>query len=247
MFIISIFVLCGKVVEVISLAIRGVHHMHFDCKQWTEIVRFESKKDYFIQLQQFVDKEYKEETIFPEKENIYAALHATPYDKVKVVIIGQDPYHGPGQAHGLSFSVQHSTPIPPSLKNIYKELQADIGVQAPSHGNLMKWATQGVLLLNTVLTVRQGKANSHKNKGWEQFTDKIIQALNKREKPVVFWLWGNNAIAKEKLITNGQHHIIKSVHPSPLSARKGFFGSKPFSTTNNYLRKTSQKQIDWSL
>ncbi|WP_096156295.1 MULTISPECIES: uracil-DNA glycosylase [Bacillus] len=221
--------------------------MQFACKQWTELMKMESQKDYFIQLQQFVEKEYNEETIFPAKENIYKALQETPYHNVKVVILGQDPYHGLGQAHGLSFSVQHGVTVPPSLKNIYKELNSDIGIEPPSHGNLMKWAAQGVLLLNTVLTVKQGKANAHKGKGWEQFTDAIIRALNDREKPVVFWLWGNNAIAKEKLITNKHHYIHKSVHPSPLSARKGFFGSKPFSTTNEFLTKIGQKPIDWSL
>ena len=221
--------------------------MKFDCNQWTVLMEAESNKDYFLQLQQFMEEEYKNETIFPARENIYAALQATPYHYVKVVILGQDPYHGPGQAHGLSFSVQHDVPVPPSLKNIYKELQDDIGIQIPSHGNLMNWASQGVLLLNTVLTVRQGKANSHKNKGWERFTDEVIRALNNRETPVIFLLWGNNAIAKENLITNGHHYILKSVHPSPLSARKGFFGSKPFSTTNNLLKKIGQSPIDWSL
>ena len=166
---------------------------------------------------------------------------------VKIVILGQDPYHGPNQAHGLSFSVKPGIQPPPSLRNIYKELHTDIGCSIPNNGYLKKWADQGVLLLNTVLTVRAGEANSHKNKGWEIFTDKIISKLNERKDPIVFILWGNNAISKKKLITNPQHYIIQSVHPSPLSATRGFFGSKPFSKTNEFLKSINKQEIDWQI
>ncbi len=166
---------------------------------------------------------------------------------MKVVILGQDPYHGPNQAHGLSFSVKPGIQPPPSLRNIYKELHTDIGCSIPNNGYLKKWADQGVLLLNTVLTVRAGEANSHKNKGWEIFTDKIISKLNERKDPIVFILWGNNAISKKKLITNPQHYIIQSVHPSPLSATRGFFGSKPFSKTNEFLKSINKQEIDWQI
>ena len=179
--------------------------------------------------------------------DIFNALHYTDYDKVKVVILGQDPYHGPNQAHGLSFSVKPNVPIPPSLRNIYKELHDDLGCYIPNNGYLKKWADEGVLLLNTVLTVRAGLANSHKNKGWEQFTDNIIKVLNEREKPIVFILWGNNAISKKKLITNKNHLILQSVHPSPLSASRGFFGSKPFSKTNSFLESIGETPIDWQI
>ena len=179
--------------------------------------------------------------------DLFNALHFTSYADTKVVILGQDPYHGPNQAHGLSFSVNPGVKIPPSLVNIYKELHTDLNCYIPNNGYLKKWADQGVLLLNTVLTVRAGEANSHKNKGWEEFTTKIIKILNEKETPVVFILWGNNAIAKEKLITNPKHLIIKSVHPSPLSASRGFFGSKPFSKTNDFLISTNQKPIDWQI
>ena len=166
---------------------------------------------------------------------------------MKIVILGQDPYHGPNQAHGLSFSVKPGIQPPPSLRNIYKELHTDIGCSIPNNGYLKKWADQGVLLLNTVLTVRAGEANSHKNKGWEIFTDKIISKLNERKDPIVFILWGNNAISKKKLITNPQHYIIQSVHPSPLSATRGFFGSKPFSKTNEFLKSINKQEIDWQI
>ena len=166
---------------------------------------------------------------------------------MKIVILGQDPYHGPNQAHGLSFSVKPGIQPPPSLRNIYKELHTDIGCSIPNNGYLKKWADQGVLLLNTVLTVRAGEANSHKNKGWEVFTDKIISKLNERKDPIVFILWGNNAISKKKLITNPQHYIIQSVHPSPLSATRGFFGSKPFSKTNEFLKSINKQEIDWQI
>ena len=179
--------------------------------------------------------------------DIFNALHFTSYADTKVVILGQDPYHGPNQAHGLSFSVNPGVKTPPSLLNIYKELHSDLNCYIPNNGYLKKWADQGVLLLNTVLTVRAGEANSHKNKGWEEFTTQVIKALNKKETPVVFILWGNNAISKESLITNPKHFIIKSVHPSPLSASRGFFGSRPFSKTNEFLISTNQKPIDWQI
>jgi uracil-DNA glycosylase len=179
--------------------------------------------------------------------NLFNALHFTSYENVKVVILGQDPYHGPNQAHGLSFSVNPGVKSPPSLVNIYKELKTDLGCYIPNNGYLKKWADQGVLLLNTVLSVRGGEANSHKNKGWEEFTTRIIELLNEKETPIVFILWGNNAISKTRLITNPKHHIITSVHPSPLSASRGFFGSKPFSKTNNFLISTKQTPIDWQI
>lgn len=179
--------------------------------------------------------------------DIFNALNFTSYKDVKVVILGQDPYHGPHQAHGLSFSVQPDVKIPPSLVNIYKELHDDLGCYIPNNGYLKKWADQGILLLNTSLTVRAGEANSHRNIGWVTFTDKIIELLNQRQDPVVFILWGNNAISKETLITSPQHYIIKSVHPSPLSASRGFFGSKPFSKTNDFLIKNNKTPIDWQI
>ena len=189
----------------------------------------------------------KTEQIYPEVQDIFNALKYTAYNDVKVVILGQDPYHGPNQAHGLSFSVKAGVSIPPSLLNIYKELNNDLGCYIPNNGYLKKWADQGVLLLNTVLTVRAGEANSHKNKGWEHFTNKIITLLNEKTEPIVFILWGNNAQTKQSLITNPIHYIIKSVHPSPLSAYRGFFNSKPFSNTNNFLISKGKKPIDWQI
>ena len=214
---------------------------------WNNLLKDEFEKEYYQQLKQFLIEEYKTKTIYPNMFDIFNALHFTDYKDVKVVILGQDPYHGPNQAHGLSFSVNPGVRIPPSLKNIYKELQTDIGCYIPNNGYLKKWADQGVLLLNTVLTVSGGEANSHKNRGWERFTDSIIQKLNERKDPIVFILWGNNAISKENLITNPQHHIIKSVHPSPLSATRGFFGSKPFSKTNDFLKNNNKVEIDWQI
>lgn len=192
-------------------------------------------------------REYAEHTVYPEPNDIYNALHYTSYENVKVVILGQDPYHGPGQAHGLSFSVQPGVNPPPSLKNIFIELQNDIGADIPNHGSLVSWAKQGVLLLNTVLTVRRGQANSHKGKGWEQLTDSIIDVLNKRDKPVVFILWGRHAQMKKERIDTSKHFIIQSPHPSPFSARNGFFGSRPFSRANQYLEQIGDEPIDWSL
>lgn len=214
---------------------------------WMELLKDEFEKDYYKSLRAFLVKEYAAGTIYPDKYDIFNALNYTAYKDVKVVILGQDPYHGPKQAHGLSFSVKPGVQAPPSLVNIYKELKDDLGCYIPNNGYLKKWADQGVLLLNTALTVRANEANSHRNKGWEMFTDKIITILNERQDPMVFILWGNNAISKEKLITNKIHYIIKSVHPSPLSASRGFFGSKPFSKTNNFLRSVGQKEIDWQI
>lgn len=214
---------------------------------WYDLLKDEFEKDYYKKLRTFLIEEYRHHTIYPNMYDIFNALNFTPYKDVKVVILGQDPYHGPHQAHGLSFSVQPDVKIPPSLVNIYKELHADLGCYIPNNGYLKKWADQGVLLLNTSLTVRAGEANSHRNIGWGTFTDKIIELLNQRQNPIVFILWGNNAISKEKFITNPQHYIIKSVHPSPLSASRGFFGSRPFSKTNAFLIKNNKAPIDWQI
>lgn len=215
--------------------------------QWQKLLKDEFTKDYYLNLREFLKSEYATKTIYPEKKDIFNALHYTSYEDTKVVILGQDPYHGYKQAHGLSFSVQPGVKTPPSLRNIYKELNNDLGCFIPNNGYLKSWADQGILLLNTVLTVREGSPNSHKNKGWEIFTNKIIQLLNERDKPIVFILWGNNAISKEKLITNNSHFIIKSVHPSPLSATRGFFNSKPFSKTNNFLESINETPINWQI
>ena len=214
---------------------------------WNELLLEEFSKDYYLKLKDFLKEEYESKQIYPEIQDIFNALNYTSYKDVKVVILGQDPYHGPSQAHGLSFSVKAGVSIPPSLLNIYKELYTDLGCYIPNNGYLKKWADQGVLLLNTVLTVRAGEANSHKNKGWEHFTNKIIALLNEKTEPIVFILWGNNAQAKQSLITNPKHYIIKSVHPSPLSAHRGFFNSKPFSNTNNFLISQGKKTIDWQI
>ncbi|MCU9613007.1 uracil-DNA glycosylase [Caldibacillus lycopersici] len=214
---------------------------------WAEVLEGEFSKPYYVKLQQFLTEEYRQYTIYPKVEDIFQALRLTPFQQVKVVILGQDPYHGQNQAHGLSFSVQQGIAAPPSLKNIFHELQDDIGIPIPNHGNLESWAKQGVLLLNTVLTVRAGYAHSHKGKGWEQFTDKVIEVLNGRREPIVYLLWGNAAQSKEKLIDTAKHIILKAPHPSPLSAYKGFFGSKPFSKANNSLHDTGQTEIEWKL
>ena len=213
---------------------------------WNEILAEEMEKDYYQQLQAFVQKRRAEVRVFPEEKNVFNALELTPFESVKVVILGQDPYHGFGQAHGLSFSVQKGTPLPPSLKNIYKELQEDIGGELPTEGDLSHWAKQGVLLLNTVLTVEEGNANSHKGMGWERLTNRIIESLNELKHPVIFILWGKPAQDKEKLITNPSHVILKSPHPSPLSAYRGFFGSKPFSRINDILIQQGQIPIRWT-
>ena len=212
---------------------------------WNEILAEEMQKDYYQELQAFVQKRRAEVRVFPEEKNVFTALELTPFESVKVVILGQDPYHGFGQAHGLSFSVQKGTPLPPSLKNIYKELQEDIGGELPTEGDLSHWAKQGVLLLNTVLTVEEGNANSHKGMGWERLTNRLIESLNGLKLPVIFILWGKPAQDKEKLITNPNHVILKAPHPSPLSAYRGFFGSKPFSRVNDILIQQGQTPICW--
>ena len=213
---------------------------------WNEILAEEMQKDYYQELQAFVQKRRAEVRVFPEEKNVFNALELTPFESVKVVILGQDPYHGLGQAHGLSFSVQKGIPLPPSLKNIYKELQEDIGGELPTEGDLSHWAKQGVLLLNTVLTVEEGNANSHKGMGWERLTNRLIESLNELNHPVIFILWGKPAQDKEKLITNPSHVILKSPHPSPLSAYRGFFGSKPFSRINDILIQQGQIPIRWT-
>ena len=212
---------------------------------WNEILAEEMQKDYYQELQVFVQKRRAEVRVFPEEKNVFNALELTPFESVKVVILGQDPYHGFGQAHGLSFSVQKGIPLPPSLKNIYKELQEDIGGELPTEGDLSHWAKQGVLLLNTVLTVEEGNANSHKGMGWERLTNRLIESLNKLKHPVIFILWGKPAQDKEKLITNPNHVLLKAPHPSPLSAYRGFFGSKPFSRVNDILMQQGQSPIRW--
>ena len=214
---------------------------------WDELLSGEFDKPYYIQLRGFLKSEYKSFTIYPDMYDIFNALRFTPYSKVKAVILGQDPYHEPGQAHGLAFSVRPGVEPPPSLKNIYKELNSDLGIPIPQTGDLTNWARQGVLLLNTSLTVRQGQANSHKGKGWEIFTDRVITLLNEREKPTVFILWGGNAKAKVPLITNPQHCILTSPHPSPLSAHYGFFGCRHFSKCNAFLESKGIEPIDWRL
>ncbi|PEA17939.1 uracil-DNA glycosylase [Bacillus cereus] len=214
---------------------------------WGPLLGPEFEKEYYQNLANFLKEEYEEHVIYPKVEDIFNALQYTSYGNTKVVILGQDPYHGPNQAHGLSFSVQPGIKTPPSLLNMYKELRDEYGYEIPNNGYLVKWAEQGVLLLNTVLTVRQGEANSHKGKGWEHFTDRVIELLNDREKPVIFILWGRHAQAKKKLITNTNHYIIESVHPSPLSARRGFFGSKPYSKVNTILANMGEREIDWEI
>lgn len=212
---------------------------------WKNLLAEEQEKTYFEKLQAFVDTAYAETVVYPAKENIYQALNLTPYEQVKVVILGQDPYHGPHQAHGLSFSIaSDEAKFPPSLRNIFKELQADLGIERTTK-NLTDWAEQGVLLLNTVLTVEAGKAASHRNQGWEQLTDRIIKELSLHSEQIIFVLWGADARKKVQLLTNPQHKIIECVHPSPLSAHRGFFGSKPFSQINDYLQEAGQEAIQW--
>lgn len=214
---------------------------------WDEVLKEEFESENYKKLRTFLDEEYKNYTIYPLPQNIYTALRLTSYSDTKVVILGQDPYHEVNQAHGLSFSVNKGIEIPPSLQNIYKELHDDLGCDIPSHGYLTYWASQGVLLLNAVLTVRAHLANSHKGKGWEYITDSIIKKLNDKQDSVIFILWGANARNKKQFITNPNHLILESVHPSPLSAYNGFFGSKPFSKTNNYLISKGLKPIDWQI
>ncbi|MBQ1249200.1 MAG: uracil-DNA glycosylase, partial [Selenomonadales bacterium] len=212
---------------------------------WAPLLEAEMQKDYYQKLRTILIKEYKTRTIYPDMYDIFNAMHYTPYDKVKVVILGQDPYHGPRQAHGLSFSVLPGVDAPPSLVNIFKELESDLGCRVPNHGCLKHWAEQGVLLLNTVLTVREYQANSHQGIGWEEFTDHIITLLNQRKEPMVFILWGRPAQRKQSMITNPDHLVITSPHPSPLSAYRGFFGSRPFSKANEFLAKHGMAPIDW--
>lgn len=214
---------------------------------WNEILKGEFEKEYYLKLRDFLKQEYGRRKIFPPMYDIYNALKYTDYNDVKVVILGQDPYHGEGEAHGLAFSVRENIPIPPSLKNIYKELQTSLGLYIPNNGYLKKWADQGVLLLNSSLTVRKDEANSHRNKGWEIFTDEVIKKLNEREKPIIFMLWGNNAKEKKQYIDSKKHHILTSVHPSPLSASRGFFGCNHFGKANEILKAMGEKEIDWQI
>lgn len=215
--------------------------------EWDNLLEDEFKKEYYKALRKFLIKEYNTHTVYPPMNDIFNALRYTSYSDVKAVILGQDPYHGAGQAHGLCFSVKKGVAPPPSLVNIFKELNADLGIPAPRHGELTDWANNGVLLLNTVLTVREGMANSHKGQGWEIFTDRVVQLLNEREKPIVFLLWGGNARSKAKLITNPNHLVLQCAHPSPLSAYNGFFGCRHFSKTNEFLRKNGIEEIDWRI
>ena len=208
--------------------------------EWDALLADEIQKDYYLKLRQFLISEYTTRRIYPPMEDIFNALRHTSYSDVRAVILGQDPYHGPGQAHGMCFSVKRGTPPPPSLQNIFKEIKSDLGIDPPQHGELTSWADNGVLLLNTVLTVREGQPNSHKGMGWEQFTDRIIQLLNERQQPMVFLLWGGNARSKARLITNPAHLVLQCAHPSPLSAYNGFFGCRHFSKTNEFLVSTEQ-------
>ena len=212
---------------------------------WDDIIGGEFEKEYYLKLREYLKTEYSSQRIFPDMYDIFNALKLTPYSAVKAVILGQDPYHEPGQAHGLSFSVRDGTALPPSLKNIYKELEDDIGIPAAKSGDLTPWAKQGVLLMNAVLTVRQGQANSHKGMGWEIFTDEVIKKLNMRDTPIAFILWGANARSKKAYITNPIHGIFESAHPSPLSAYSGCFGSRVFSRVNKFLIENEIPPIDW--
>lgn len=214
---------------------------------WHDYLHEEFTKPYYQKLRAFLKKEYFTRTIYPQMNDIYNALHYTPYKSVKAVILGQDPYHGPNQAHGLSFSVQPGVKPPPSLENIFTELENDLGIQRPNHGYLIDWANEGVLLLNTVLTVRAGQAHSHRGIGWENFTNRVIEVLNEKEHPIVYILWGKAAQSKIPLIDQNKHFIIQSAHPSPLSAHRGFFGSRPFSRTNDWLVKHGIEPIDWTI
>ena len=214
---------------------------------WDMLLADEFSKDYYQELRKNLAQEYRTHTIYPTMENIFNALKYTSYEDVKVLILGQDPYHGPNQAHGLCFSVQKGVDKPPSLKNMFKELESDLGICAPSHGCLTDWAKQGILLLNTVLTVREGEPNSHKKLGWTIFTNRIIQLLNERPDPVIFVLWGRNALEKLPFITNNQHYVLSAAHPSPLSASRGFFGCKHYSKINEILESIGKTPIDWRI
>ncbi|WP_293201113.1 uracil-DNA glycosylase [Paenibacillus sp.] len=214
---------------------------------WDEVLQKETESEYFNKIRYALAAEYKTQTVYPPKEELFSALKLTPYHQVKAVIIGQDPYHGAGQAHGLSFSVKPGVRVPPSLRNIYKELQADLGTPIPSHGSLIHWAKQGVLLLNAVLTVREGQPNSHQTLGWQTFTDAVIRELNERTEPMVFMLWGSYAQKKGAFINRDKHLVLESTHPSPLAAHRGFLGSRPFSKTNEFLVSQGIKPIDWTI
>lgn len=215
---------------------------------WLDAIGDELKKPYYLELDDFVKREYESELIFPPAEDVFTAFHLTPLSRVKVLILGQDPYHNDNQAHGLSFSVpEDQKTIPPSLKNIYKELQDDLGCYIPNNGYLKKWADQGVLLLNTVLTVRAHQANSHQGKGWEQFTDAVIRAVDAVDRPIVIILWGKPAQKKKTMLTNPKHLVLESAHPSPLSAYRGFFGSRVFSRTNTFLEENGIEPVDWQI
>jgi uracil-DNA glycosylase len=216
-------------------------------ESWESFLKEEFKQPYFIELSAFLSEQYKTHVVYPKKEDVFAAFGYTSYLDCKVVILGQDPYHQPNQAHGLSFSVKQGVPIPPSLQNIYKELASDCGISEAKSGCLVPWAKQGVLLINTVLTVNDSHPNSHKNKGWEIFTDHVLEKMNAHPSPIVFVLWGKNAQEKEKFITNKKHCIIKGAHPSPLSAYRGFFNSRPFSRINTFLEENHRKPIDWRI
>ena len=214
---------------------------------WLPAIRGEFQKDYYKKLHETIVQEYRTRQIFPEADDLFNAFHLTPLKDVKVVILGQDPYHNDGQAHGLCFSVKPGVEIPPSLVNIYKELQDDLGCYIPNHGYLVKWAEQGVLLLNTVLTVRAHQANSHRGIGWEEFTDAAIRILNEQDRPIVFILWGKPAGMKKAMLHNPKHLILEAPHPSPLSSYRGFFGSRPFSKTNEFLKEHGIEPIDWQI
>ncbi len=215
--------------------------------EWDSLLKAEFEKDYYRSLRRVLASEYQKHTVYPDMYDIFNALKYTPFHSVKAVILGQDPYHEPNQAHGLSFSVQKGADIPPSLQNIYKELESDLGITPPRHGNLSSWAKEGVLLLNATLTVRRGMANSHASIGWQTFTDRVIALLNESEAPTVFLLWGANARRKKELITDPRHLILESAHPSPLSAFRGFFGSRPFSKINAFLEKNGRSPINWKI
>lgn len=216
-------------------------------KSWDEFLNREFEQDYFRKLSAFLKQEYAEKTIYPPKQEVFSAFYYTDLDKVRVVILGQDPYHEPNQACGMCFAVKPGNPLPPSLINIYREIHNDLRLEMTNNGYLVKWATQGVLLINTVLTVERGKANSHKGRGWEEFTDHVIQLLNRQDQPIVFLLWGNNAKSKTALLNNPRHLVLTAAHPSPLSAYNGFFGCRHFSRTNEFLVKNGVKPIDWKM
>lgn len=226
---------------------KGEENVSAINNDWLEAIGEEFHKEYYKKLYEFVKHEYNTTVVYPKADDLFNAFHFTPLSKVKVVIIGQDPYHNVNQAHGLCFSVQPQVDVPPSLVNIYKELKDDIGCEIPNNGYLKKWADQGVLLLNTVLTVRAHQAGSHQGKGWEQFTDAVIEAVNAQDRPIVFILWGRPAQMKKKMLTNPKHLILEAPHPSPLSAYRGFFGSKPFSQTNAFLKEHGMEPIDWQI